>query len=500
MKPLDPVRHAQIQALTGYFWAMLGTALGSLLLSPFRTQFDLSNIALLYVLAVVVTGVSFGRGPAVLCALSSALCFAYVFVPPHFSFAITEAQYLLAALIMLVVALIVGHLTSRLKQHSDASLRKSLAARRLYLLARELAGAQTADEIRAAASRFLAESLAASGVWLILPEAFAVGAGAATPGLIEQCVEHRQLLSRPTRDGRFFALLPLFAASGTQGVLGIELAVSALASQEAVEYLETVASVIAVALERSNYAAIARANEVKHAAEALRSSILSALSHDLRTPLTALVGMADNLVLGKLAPEKQQPVLGAIRNQALSISRQMTNLLDMARLSAGRLQLNVAWQPIEEVLGATLQQIREQAPASPLQLDLAPGLPPVNIDAVLIERVLWNLIDNALKYSPAATPVEIAVRQAGEHLEILVCDRGPGIAPEQANALFEAFRRGRVESEIPGVGLGLSIARTIAEAHGGDLAYRPRHGGGSCFALRLPLGQTPQFDTLEGCA
>jgi two-component system sensor histidine kinase KdpD len=227
----------------------------------------------------------------------------------------------------------------------------------------------------------------------------------------------------------------------------------------------------------------------------LRSSILSALSHDLRTPLTALVGMADTLALGKLPPEKQRPMLEAIHNQTLSISHQMTNLLEMARLSEGKFQLNTAWQPIEEVLGATLQQARGQWKTRVFELDMAPGLPPVKIDAVLMERVFWNLIENAVKYSPADERVSVSVVQADDVMTISVCDNGSGVPPTMVAGIFETFQRGRVESDIPGVGLGLSIARTIVAAHGGELAYQPRQGG-SCFTVRLSLEPLPAYDTM----
>jgi two-component system sensor histidine kinase KdpD len=367
----------------------------------------------------------------------------------------------------------------------------------LYLLAKELAGAQTPDEVHRFASSFLEQSLQARAVRLITPGEFNAVQGPANPALIQQCLERRQLLTRPTENDYFYAVLPLLAASGVQGVLGIEVKAATLGSEDAVEHLETVASVIAVALERSTYVAIAQETEVKHAAEALRSSILSALSHDLRTPLTALVGMADTVALGKVSPEKQHKMLEGIRSQAMSISRQMTNLLDMARLSAGKLPLNTAWQPIEEVLGATLQEVRLQWKARTLTLAMESSLPPVKIDAVLMERVLWNLLENAIKYAPEDLAIEIGVRQCEGQLEIAICDRGPGIPPEQVAKIFETFQRGRVESDIAGVGLGLSIARTIVEAHGGKLDYQPRQGGGSCFKISLTIGEPPVFETVD---
>ena len=229
----------------------------------------------------------------------------------------------------------------------------------------------------------------------------------------------------------------------------------------------------------------------------MRNSILAALSHDLRTPLTALVGMAEAVAMGKVPVEKHRQTLDAIRNQAVSIGQQMTKLLDMAKLSAGKFELVRDWQPVEEVIGVTLQQVRAQWHDREVTVSLARDLPPINIDAVLIERVLWNLIENAIKYSPADAPVDLRVNAVGEEMEISVCDSGCGIPAKNGDKLFDLFQRGKSESGIPGVGLGLSIAKTIVEAHGGTIAARNRENGGSCFSIRIPLGNPPHFEEMD---
>lgn len=495
MKSVPP--HRPGVPLRGYLWALLGTLATTLALTPARTFLDLSNVALLYVLAVVGLAASFGRGVAVATALLASLCFAYVFVPPYFSLVITEMQYLLSATIMLVVALIVGDLTARLKRQAEFSDRKSAASTSLYFLARQLAGAATSAELVAATGGFLAKAFDAKQVRVLFPDEFASAVAPVKPALLTQCVARNTFLSCPLGTGRFQALLPLNAASGVQGVLAFDVDAAALASKSAIEYLETVASVLAVAIERSHFAERARETEVMHAAETLRNSILSALSHDLRTPLTALVGMADTVALGKTSPEGQKHMLEAIRDQAVSISRQTTNLLEMAKLNAGRLRLNAAWQPVEEVLGATLQQVRTQWAEREVTVVVAKDLPPINIDAVLIERVLWNLVENAMKYAPAAAPIGIVARRNVDRLEIEICDAGPGLPAEHLERIFDLFQRGRAESDIPGLGLGLAIARTIVDAHGGSISAENRCGGGSCFRVSLPIGAPPDFDEME---
>lgn len=473
----------------GYAWAILIPMAGSLLLGPMHAGLDLSNVALLYVLAVVVIAVRFGQGPAVVGAIACALWFAYIFVPPHFSLAITELQYLLSAVIMLVVALLVGHLTARMKAHSDRSLRRSQESAILYELAQDLAGAAHRTAVSEAAARFFGRLLDARQ-WQLY-DCPAPEGGLAWPSAVRQAVEQGSFISRPLGEGRFAAYVPLFAREQVIAVLAFEAPVAAMGSADAVRLIETAASVIALALERARFAEEVQVNEVRHAAESLRNSILAALSHDLRTPLTALVGMAETVSLGKISAERQRHMLEGIRNQAHSISQQMTKLLDMARLSAGKLELNRAWQGIEEVIGTTLQLVKAQWREREVSLDLPVGLQPVEIDAVLMERVLWNLLENAVKYSPADAPIEITARQREGFLQLEVCDAGPGLPEDQLEQVFELFKRGRQESHIPGVGLGLSIAKCIVEAHGGELTARNRAGGGSCFRIMLPLGQAP---------
>jgi two-component system sensor histidine kinase KdpD len=262
--------------------------------------------------------------------------------------------------------------------------------------------------------------------------------------------------------------------------------------------LENAASLAAIAVERLHYAEVARDTEVKMMAERLRASILSALSHDLRTPLTSLVGLADSLALAKPPlPQRQAEAAAALREQGLRLSRMVANLLDMARLQAGEARLRKEWQPVEEVIGAAIKLLEGSLVDHPVRVDLAPDLPLLEFDAVLMERVFCNLIENAAKYSPAGTAIDIAVTREGAMAGIAVCDRGPGIAADRRERIFDLFVRGDTESATPGVGLGLAICRTIVEAHGGSIAAAERPGGGACFRFTLPLGEPPQVEPEE---
>ncbi|MDR1994541.1 ATP-binding protein [Azonexus sp.] len=494
-----PANTALRPLLIGYFWALVAPLLETVVLSPFYRTLDLSNAALLYVLGVVVVAIRFGPGAAALASLIASLCFAHVFVPPHFSLAITEPANLVTALLMLSVALLVGHMTARMKRTADYAVQRSREHAMLYDLGQGLAGAPDRQAVIAAARDFYIRLLDASNIHIYLPEDYQ-DEQADISKQVRECAERREIISRPAGNDRFHALVPLATPMGVSGVFSFEVGSRRLGSQDAVQFIETAASVVAVALERAHYAEHARRSELQNASESLRSSILAALSHDLRTPLTALVGMAETVSLGKISPERQRHMLEGIRDRALSISQQMTKLLDMAKLSAGKLELNTAWQPIDEVVGATLQLVKAQWKEREITVDLPSDLPPVNIDAVLVERVLWNLIENAIKYAPTETPIEMRADRVGETMEIEVCDAGPGLAPETMDRIFDRFQRGKAESNLPGIGLGLSIAKTIIVAHGGSLSAHNRSGGGSCFRIVLPLGTPPCFDTAEAAS
>ncbi|GAB3481952.1 DUF4118 domain-containing protein [Azotobacter salinestris] len=469
----------------------------TLLMLPLQEAIDLSNTALLYVLVIVVIGSHYGRLPAIAAALLSALLYAHVFVPPLFSLAITEAQYLLATVVMLVVALLVGHLTAALKAQAEQVQARETQARALYDLARHLTAAQTPAEVEEIAGRFLGTALQAGHTRILAESGFAAPPAPLDAAALQAALAGGQPLLTPGGDPRHtFALVPL-VASGPPHLLVCELPAAQARNRGTRALLETASSVLTVALERTHFAAVARETELRRAAESLRGSILSALSHDLRTPLTVMLGLADSLALGKASAERQKSMLAALRNQALSINQLVTNLLDMARLRSGNLELNQEWQPIDEVIGATLRQVRAQWKDREITLDIPPGLPPLRLDAVLVERVLWNLLENAIKYSPADTPVELVARRFGDWLDVMVCDWGPGLPADGGEELFGLFRRGQSESSIPGVGLGLAIARSIAEAHGGQVLAENRMGGGACFRLRLPLGNAPTLSDLE---
>jgi two-component system sensor histidine kinase KdpD len=227
--------------------------------------------------------------------------------------------------------------------------------------------------------------------------------------------------------------------------------------------------------------------------ERLRNSLLAALSHDLRTPLTILVGLAESLALTKppLSPD-QLETAQAIQDEARRMSTLVSNLLDMARIESGEVTLNLQWQPFEEVVGAALDATRAMLKQHRIEVRLPLDLPLVRFDALLLERVLVNLLENASKYTPAGTTVILAAEVVADKLKVSVTDDGPGLPSGSEERVFQKFTRGDRESATPGVGLGLAICRAIIESHHGTITGMNRPGGGATFAFTLPLGSPPE--------
>lgn len=262
--------------------------------------------------------------------------------------------------------------------------------------------------------------------------------------------------------------------------------------------LDTFAALIAIALERVHFVTVARDTLVKMEAERQRNSLLAALSHDLRTPLTALIGLAETLALELTAEQSpHSEPLTAIHQQAVRMSLLVNNLLDMAKLQTSGVRLRKDWQSLEELVGAAVRTLEPPLRDHPLRLALDPALPLVYCDAVLIERVLANLLENATKYTPPGAVIGITAATESDRFIVSVWDEGPGLPTGREQVLFEKFTRGNVESAAPGIGLGLAICRVIIEAHGGEIHAANRPGGGACFTFTLPLETPPPFENDE---
>lgn len=487
---------------------------------------ELTNIGMLFLLAVVLVGVRYGRGPAVLAAFLGVLAFDFLFVTPQFSLAVSDAQYLVTFAVMLSVGLITGQLTAGLKYQARVATHREARMRALYEMSRELSGALLPEQIAEICARFVGQTLDARPALLLADDTGRLRpplyghlgdqGGTDGPmvdmGIAQWAFDHGEPAGAGTDTLPAAPLLyqPLRAPMNVRGVLALEFKdARRLLAPEQRRLLDTLSSLVAIALERVHYVQVAQDTTVQMESEQLRNSLLAALSHDLRTPLTALVGEADVLANALTSDPVSAPVstqanavpdtklrdtARAIRDQAMRLGALVNNLLDMARLQAGHVQLNRQWQPLEEVVGSALTLAAPLLGTRTVTVDLPPELPFLEFDAILMERVFYNLFENAGKYTPAGSHIALSARVAGERMEIRVSDDGPGLPRGREEAVFEKFTRGARETPVSGVGLGLAICRAIVEAHHGRIRAENHPEGGVSFVITLPLGTPPAMD------
>jgi two-component system sensor histidine kinase KdpD len=289
--------------------------------------------------------------------------------------------------------------------------------------------------------------------------------------------------------------IPLKAPIRTRGVLALAPSNPRLVFvPEQHRLLETFAAQIALALERVHFVEVAQGALLKIESEQLRNSLLSAISHDLRTPLTALVGLASTLETdGNLSERSRRELAEAVHEQALRMSHLVNNLLDMARLQAGEVQLNRQWHVLEEIVGSALRSLRHALANYHIKVSLEPSLPLIYMDSVLVERVLCNLIENATKYTLPGSQIHIGAETRDRELQVTVTDNGPGLPSDMIETVFDKFTRGEKESATPGVGLGLAICKAIVQAHRGRIWAENISDGGARFTFTLPLLDPPSI-------
>jgi two-component system, OmpR family, sensor histidine kinase KdpD len=487
-----------------YGWAAMACIGVTLIAMPLAVHFDPSNIVAVYILAVVLVAVRFGRGPAAMAAVLSVCAFDFFFVEPRFSFAVSDVQYLLTFGIMLAVGLITGQLTAGLRFQARVASHREERAGALYEIARELSGAVQVEQVVKISDESIQRTFRASAA-LLLPDAGGklTSADAGLPieiGTAQWAFDRGQPagFGTDTLPGSEVLYIPLRAPTKARGVLAVKAHNRRLLRiPEQRQLLDTFAALIAIALERVHYVGVAQDALLRMESERLRNSLLAALSHDLRTPLTVLVGLAESLAITvpKLSPA-QLETAAAIQDEARRMSTLVSNLLDMARIESGEVRLNLQWQPLEEVVGAALQAARGMLQGHRVVVQIPRDLPLVRFDEVLIERVLVNLLENASKYTPAGSTVTLSAEVLGDQLSVTVADDGPGLPMGREEAVFQKFTRGERESATPGVGLGLAICRAIIESHQGKITAAQRPGGGATFTFTLPLG-TPPLPAVE---
>jgi two-component system sensor histidine kinase KdpD len=472
-----------------------------------------ADLVMPFLLGVVFVAARRGRGPAIFASIAAVLLFNFLFTEPRYTLVVYDTKYLFTFTVMLVIALIISALTSRIRDQVELSRQRERRTEALYRLSRRLAGTSGSHQLVAAAEAQLAEIFGGEVV-IFLPDshnalrpALRRGRGFAespTEVAVASWVYKRGQLAGAGTDTLPNAqalYLPLVNPEGTVGVLAIRpTEVERLLTTDQRHLLETFASQIALALARDRFAEEAQHALAQIEAEKLRNSLLSSVSHDLRTPLATIAGASSSLLTARgLEAETRAELLQTIYDEAERLSRLVENLLSMTRIEAGGVKVNAQWQHIEEVIGTALSRLSRQLTGHPIKTTIASDIPLVPFDGLLLEQVLMNLIDNAAQYSPSGTPIDISAWHGNSAVFVQVADRGPGLVAEEVERVFEKFYRGQQATAATsrGAGLGLAICRAIMQAHGGRIWAENRAGGGACFSCSLPLAASPPVVALD---
>lgn len=466
---------------------------------------DLANLIMVYMLGVMAVAIWQHRGPAVYASVLSVVAFDFFFVPPRYSFAVSDVRHLITFVVMFLVALVMSSMAGKLKRQAESAGAAGRQSAALAALARELVAARGADSLLAVAKRHLGEVFEHQSIFLLPDASGALRVRARTPGM--PALHGKNLgvaqwtlangkpagwgtQTLPDTDTMF---LPLKGAGGAVGVVGLKAgdaqAQNRLRLPDQQRLLEAFLAQIAQALEVDRLEDAAKATLVEMESEKLKSSLLSSVTHDFQTPLAAIAGSAETiLAIGKSKDcEAIRELAENIHRESERLSRLVGNLLRMARLESGRFKPNLQPVPLEEVLGAALNRMEPFLADHPVTVDLPPELPMVSVDDVLAEQLFVNLLENAVKHTPAGTEITVSARVEDGRMHIEVADHGQGLPPEELERIFERFYQVNRGTGADGYGLGLAICRLIVGVHGGDIAAGNVPGGGLRIDLTLPL-------------
>jgi two-component system sensor histidine kinase KdpD len=507
---IGPQRARTLHYLGAVGVVVLCTGFGHLMFRLFP-RIAPENLVMAYLLGVVVVSAWGARGEAILAAVLSVAAYDFFFVPPYNTFVVSDAQYAFTFAVMLLTGLVISTLTTRVKFQVRSARQREQRTAALYAMSRELVEVTSPQEIVNAAAKHLRETFQSEIFLLVPPEVpepvfnLHVLHAEGAPVTLEDSelavarwvFEHGEPAGRGTDTlpaGRSL-FLPLRTQKKTVGILALrayDLGWQVL-SPEQMRLLETFAGQLALTTERVRAAQAAQQARLQVETERLRHALYSGVSHDLRTPLAVIMGASSALLdnEAELDSGSRAELARSIFHESERLSRLVTNLLEMTRLEAGGISARKDWQPIEEVIGAALHHLSRPLEDRPVTTRLAPGLPLVPIDPLLIEQVLVNLLENAIKHTPAGSPIEISASLANDSVTVEVADRGPGVPEPELERIFEKFHQAQSGVAPTGVGLGLALCRAIVELHRGTISAANRAGGGMTFRFTLPLEGTP---------
>ncbi len=483
--------------LMGYIWGVAAPFICTLIDWPLRHLLGPPSILMIYLLGVFLVASRYGRGASIVASLLSAPTFAFYFARPIFSFAISDLENIVGLAVMIVVANVTGSLLEKSRLQAELAKQRELHTLALYRLSCGLSAAHDVEAVAGIAVEHIHTEFNADSV-LLMPDADNVLQTRLNQALptslqsIDLSIVQQAFDTGHSNVKSSLAYYPLKGSSAMQAVLVISQGDSL---DRQTPELNTFCHLIAQTLERFQLAAQAKEATLQAETEALRNALLSSISHDLRTPLTRIIGAAGTLIEtdANLSALERQDLHHTVLDEAQHMSELTGKLLDMARLSSGQIVLHQDWNAIEELVGSALNRLDKRLENRPVRIVLPDNLPLLWIDAVLMEQVLVNLIDNAVKYTLPGSPIDIEARALSSSCLLSIADYGPGIAKSQQSKIFDKFYRGNSETDQSGVGLGLALCKAIVEAHGGMIRADNRMGKGAEFVIELPLHEPPRL-------
>jgi two-component system, OmpR family, sensor histidine kinase KdpD len=494
------------QPWTRYLGSLGLVFIFTLLGFPLAAHLDPPNLVMLFLVAVIISAIYLGRGPAILASIVSVLAFDYFFVEPRLTFSVSDTQYLLTFTGLLLVGLIISNSAAVLRNQVDMLRRRESQTRALNILSRELTGAINLDQVLDVVIRNVGEMFYRQAV-ILLPEGERLMIRASTPGfdmnetelaVAEWTFRNGKQAGRgtDTLSAANIRYIPLSASHGTAGVLGVKPQdVKTMLSTDQRMVLEGFANLSALAIERAAFAEKLTQSEMLKNTEKLQSALLNSISHELRTPLASITGVLTSLgeseradqPCSQMDPATRVELIQSATEQAQRLNLLVENLLDMTRLEAGAFHLVREYGDIQDVIGSVLNQMTLRLAGRPVQVSIPNDFPLIPIDTLLIAQVMTNLLDNACKYAPPAETLKIDVSEDSVWVKISVSDCGPGIPPEDLSRIFDKFYQVHRHNHVAGTGLGLSICKGIVETHGGRIWAENNPDGGVRMNFTLPL-------------
>jgi two-component system sensor histidine kinase KdpD len=480
---------------------------------PLRPVFQQANLAMFYLLGVVAVAMRANRTAALLASILSVAAFDFFCVPPYLTFAVSDYEYVITFAVMLIVAVVISSLTVRVRLQAVHAAQREARTQALYRLTRNLSTEAHWVEAGRKLSLIVREATGAKVVLFVPGDSDRISFRRrssddlpvpSTEEAIAQWVfDHAQPAGKGTNtlSGASALYLPLKGSQSVLGVLAvIDSGPNTAQDPEQQHLLEVFAGHTALAIERAQAAAEARNAQLRAETEQMRSGMLSAVSHDLRTPLAAITGAASSLRLQgrQMSDATKEELLESIELEADRLSRLVNNLLEMTRLDSGSVVLKREWHPLEDIIGAALTRLDRLMEGRPISTDVPSGLM-ASVDDVLFEQVLWNVFENAIKYTPDGSAISVSARPQDRGVTVEIADAGPGFAPGEENLVWDKFYRGDTKraggaAGTRGAGLGLTISRAIVQAHGGRIEAQNRPGGGALIRIWIPnQGQPPEL-------